>query len=242
MSKVAEITFKEKVENKNADFDVMYIIDNLYWNGQIYKNYIIEKNKDTYKATVILTNSEALDKKYWPREVEDLIRKFDIDYKIGEDEVLNWKKDCDCIDSSFYVINPYLNMTCGDCLDEVSLIKFPELDQDDRYEISLFFKFHDALQNLSNYDEEYCKKEIRDPNSKLTNMGRELCFKISNKINKPVYYLLISEENVSVCPKCGKVLDNLPIDITKYSDYNIDKVCKECNLVFQNSILEDKGE
>ena len=48
---------------------------------------------------------------------------------------------------------------CGDCLNEVSLIKFPELDQDDRYEISLFFKFHDALQNLSNYDEKYCKKE-----------------------------------------------------------------------------------
>jgi hypothetical protein len=48
MSKVAEITFKNKVKNEDADFDVMYIIDSLYWNGQIYKNYIIEKNKDIY--------------------------------------------------------------------------------------------------------------------------------------------------------------------------------------------------
>ena len=59
MSKVAEITFKKKVKNENADFDVMYIIDSLYWNGQIYNKHIIEENEDIFKkernlVTIIL--------------------------------------------------------------------------------------------------------------------------------------------------------------------------------------------
>jgi predicted nucleic acid-binding Zn ribbon protein len=96
-----------------------------------------------------------------------------------------------------------------------------------------------SISNIGDYDLEYCVSQLENPNSKLNNLGVELCEKIQKKIKKPVYYLQLTDKNAQVCPKCGGILENLPIDINNYSEYcNIDKVCKKCNLVFETNKME----
>ena len=89
---------------------------------------------------------------------------------------------------------------------------------------------------ISEYDLEYANNQLDNIHSPLIKKILEVCNKISIKVQKPVYFHFPIGTNINVCPKCGSKLENIPIDITKYSEYsNIDKVCKNCNLVFSTN-------
>lgn len=239
MSKVAKIIFKNKIENDNADLDVLYIIQSLYCNGQILKEFVIEKDNENFQAIVTLTNIDSLEKKYWPLGIKEFIDKFDISYKIGKENLLYWNS-CVHEESSFYIMDLFYNcfspIKCGDCLEEVPFTNFPELDQDDRLEILKIDELVRSIVYISEYDLEYANNQLDNIHSPLIKKILEVCNKISIKVQKPVYFHFPIGTNINVCPKCGSKLENIPIDITKYSEYsNIDKVCKNCNLVFSTN-------
>lgn len=238
MSKVAKIIFKSKIDNDDADFDVLYIVQSLYCNGQILKDFIIEEDNQKFQATVTLTSVDALDSKYWPIYIKEFVDKFIISYEIGKENLLYWKDNCNHEESTFYIMDFFYNsccspIKCGDCLEGVPFIKLPKLDENDRLEILRTEKLISSILEIIEYDKEYVEKQLDDLTSPLIKMILEVCNNVSLKVKKPVYYHFSIDENIKVCPKCGNKLDNIPIDITKYSEYsNIDKVCKKCNLAF----------
>lgn len=249
MSKVAKIVFKSKVGNdsENLDLDVLDIVQNLYCNGQILKDFIIEEKGYEFQATVALTDDDALRKEYWPLEIKEQTERFNINWVIGEEELLNFSIDSCQDKSSFYILNCWPNIIspiyCGDCLEEIPLIRFPELNLEERYEILRLRNLHYSFIELEDYDKEYASFQLNNLDSKLVKSSLEIREKLELKLNKPVYYYLSTEKNVTTCPKCGGKLDVIPIDITKYSSYsNIDKVCKKCNLAFLTNKKEKDGE
>ena len=61
MSKVAKIFFDNKDLEECIVIDGLDIVQALYCNGQILKEYIIEESKNNFEATVTLTSQNALD-------------------------------------------------------------------------------------------------------------------------------------------------------------------------------------
>lgn len=247
MSKVAKIIFRSKEINEKAFMDVFYIVQNLYLNGQILKDFIVEEEETRFKATVVLTKDDALEEEYWPEDIKEFKDKFTLDIIIGSNELWYWKDNCCCVEPSFYIFDPFDHtvspIKCGDCLEDVSLVQLPALNCEDRCEIVNFQELYCSIINLGEYDSDYSKSQLNNPNSQITNLGIKICEKIKSKTNIPTYYFLLTDENVKVCPKCGGVLETIPIDITKYSSCsNIDKVCKKCNLVFKTDKDEKDGE
>ncbi len=236
MSKVAKIIFKNKNDEEFSDVEVLNIVQSLYCNGQILKEYIIEESKNTFEAIVTLTSPNALDKENWIKEVKEDADKMDMIIEIGDDEILFCNKMiCDCDNPSFYIMKNYghSSIKCGDCLKEVSLINIPELSIEERQEILCFANLYESIMNIGEYDEQYCCSQLENPDSKLNKLGVDICKRMEAKINKPVYYLQLTPKNVKTCPKCGSSLETIPIDINHYSEYcNTDKVCKKCNLAF----------
>ena len=234
MSKVAKIIFRQKKANDDDLMHVYDIVNHLYWNGQITEDFIVEDEDTRFKVTAVLTSVDALEERYWPEEIKKYLDNLDMEVIIGNGETWDCDDNCSCEESSFYLLNVFPHpIKCGDCLEAVALFRLAELSCEDRYEMVYFKKLYNTIENLGEYDLEYNKAQLNDPNSKLTNLGLEICKKITSKIHVPVYYYLLTDKNVDKCPKCGGKLDNLPFDITKYSEYgNIDKVCKKCGLVF----------
>ncbi len=247
MSKVAKIILRAKEIDDDDFISVFDIVNNLYWNGQILKNFIIEEEETRFKLIVVLTKEDALEEEYWPEEIKDKKEKFDLDIIIGNDELCYCKDSCICEKSSFYILNPFMNgissIRCGDCLEEIFLVKLSELNCEDRYEIVNFQELYHSIYALGEYDLEYNKMQLNNVNSKISSLGISICEKIEKKTNIPTYYFLLTDKNVNKCPKCGKELETLPIDITKYSEYcNIDKACKNCHLSFMTNKKEKRNE
>ena len=245
MSKVVKIIFRSKIFDEDNLINIFDIVNHLYWNGQILNNPIIEEEKTRFIVTVSLTQDESLEEEYWPRDIEKIKKKFHIDIIEGDSEFNYCEDGCSCGNSDFYIINPFMislisPILCGNCLESIPLYKLDGLNCEDRYEIVHFSELYESINSLKEYDPEYHKNHLNNSDSKITNLGIEISKKIERKTSIPTYYFLLTTKNVDFCPKCGGKLDNLPIDITKYSEHgNINRVCKKCNLAFKNNKIEN---
>ena len=248
MYKIAKINFKPKSE---CPVEVLeQILEHIYnilvvmkLNGQIIDEGIVEKNNETYIATVVTTDDDSLDIKYFNEYVLERTENFDIEVRIICDDPMA-TDCCKCKEHSYYIlaIDPELcssPIICGDCGKEIPLIRIPYVfDEKEHYSILNFQKIYKSVDNLwmNSLSDRFTKRQIVHHDSQLNQRGLEICKDLENKLNKPVYYLLCNpiggwfefnknNKNLSNCPKCGG-------EFTKVTNNYANKVCNTCRLAF----------
>ena len=247
MYKVAKITFKSliKEDNKDTAEKIDSFLNLLYLNGQIIKEWIIETRDEYFVASVITTDDDSLDSKYYNDYISKELENFEIGYEIICDEPMS-ADCCHCNEHSHYIlaINPDESSSpviCGDCGKEIPLIRIPYLYQEEEHWSILGFQsMYKAVDKLwmDSLSDRFTKRQIIDHKSQLNKVGIDIRAEIENKVKKPVYYLLgnpiggwyefkRNNKVLSSCPKCEKEIVKLN---SRYDDDL--SVCHDCRLAF----------
>jgi len=102
---------------------------------------------------------------------------------------------------------------CSDCGAYVPLYRLPRRkerklyyrDYDEISEWESVYRACDTLYMDSGLGERFGWRQMRDPKSKLTQLGLAACSEMSARTGKPFYYFLITSSNrlVKRCPSCG---------------------------------------
>lgn len=257
MYKIARIHFKPLIKERNkviADM-VDSLLHMLYLNGQIIEEWIIETRDEYYIASIITTDDDSLDSKYYNDYIRKKLANFEIRYEIICDEPMS-TDCCHCRDHSYYIlaVNPYENSSpifCGDCGKEIPLIRIPYLYQEDEHWSILSFQSkYKAVDRLwiDSLSDRFTKRQIVDHKSQLNKAGMDICTELENKVKKPVYYLLGNpiggwyefEKNNKVltsCPKCGGEIKKCGGHFNE--DLNL---CHECRLAFVTHEMVNKAD
>ena len=75
----------------------------LYKNGQILYDYIVESQDQGYIASVVTTDDDSLDSKYFNRYIRNKIKDLDVNIKIVCDEPMS-TDCCHCKEHSYYIL------------------------------------------------------------------------------------------------------------------------------------------
>ena len=249
MYKIAKMTFKPRTKEniKDTAEKIDSFLYMLYQNGQIIKEWIIEPRDEYYIASIITTDDDSLDSKYYNSYIRKELVNFDVDYEIICDEPMS-SDSCHCDEHNHYIlaINPNESSSpiiCTDCGKEIPLIRIPYLyKEEEHWSILSFQSTYQAVDKLwmDSLSDRFTKRQITDHKSQLNKIGMDICAELENKVNKPVYYLLRNpiggwyefEKNnkaLSSCPKCGG-------EIVKFDSCYHDNlhVCPVCRLAFIN--------
>lgn len=226
------------------------LIDGLYRHGHIlYRNVpVIESNKE-FKALLDCVEIDSLDaknRKYYVnknwQEIEKLANNKIVIKHIGNEYVENSK--C-CGKQSFFILylgSPYSPIRCGDCFEPVSIYSIPETYHDGKGYDDIFFwrKNYQAcydLWALSYVGEKYHQSQLSKHDSKLTQMGLQVCKNIEKVTNKSVYYFLMNYDKVTPkkdkkrkCPVCN---GDWIVDTKLHETF--DFKCDKCKLLSELS-------
>lgn len=247
MYKVAKMTFKPLIEESNKDIaekieGFLYL---LYMNGEIIKEWIVETHNKYFIATIITTDDDSLESKYYNGYIRKELANFDIDYEIICDEPMS-TDCCHCDEHSHYIIavNPDESSSpiiCGDCGKEIPLFRVPYLyKEEEHWSILSFQSMYKAVDRLwmDGLSDRFTKRQIVDYKSQLNKVGIDICSELETKVNKPVYYLLgnpiggwfefeKNNKTLASCPKCGGEIVN------SNGCYDGDlNLCHDCRLAF----------
>ena len=244
MYKIARIKFTptEEITEKTHE-KVDGILWMLHQNGQIIDGWIVEKRNSSYVATVVTTDDDSLDDKYFNRYIRKEITSFEIETDIVGDDAMA-TDCCRCQTHSYYILAIHPDQSsspvfCGDCGREIPLTKIPYLfKEEEHYSILSFQKTYLAVDRLwmESLSDRFTKRQIVDCGSQLNERGLNIRAELENKLGKPVYYLLCnpvggwfefsrSNKTLDLCPKCGGKLEY------KNNPY-AEKVCHTCRLAF----------
>lgn len=148
---------------------------------------------------------------------------------------------CRCKKNKFLILftNAFKNSSpvlCGFCNESIPIYKIRNLIYDDRYDIYNWqgeYRAIDELQLGSNGSEKWSTKQMSDPDSQLSQFGRNICSRIQEITGIPVYYYLFnykkitqSRDKLRKCPSCN---GNWLIPKPHLNFYSFK--CKKCMLV-----------
>ena len=86
MYKIAKITFKPLINNKDESINSLdLLLNSLRNNGQILGGYVIEECNDCYVVRVCITDDDALEDKYYNNFFKDNSVDFNISFEILND-------------------------------------------------------------------------------------------------------------------------------------------------------------
>lgn len=237
MYKIAKITFKPRITDKDSIF---YSLDNvlslLFKNGQIL-DYIVEDHDTYFVANVTTTDDDSLDEKYFNEYIKTELQNFSIDVQICCNDALA-TDSCHCHEHSHYIIAALPEFSsspirCGDCGKEVPLTRIPYLfNEQEHYKILNYQRAYKNVDDLFMYglSDRFTKRQLMNPNSELNKVGLEIREELEKKVNKPVYLFLDhfygATDSIDCCPKCGKSL-------IKINSGFIDLICDCCKFGFK---------
>ena len=245
MYKIARMTFKPLIKGDSKDIAdrVDGLLHMLYLNGQIINEWIIETRDDFFVASIIATDDDSLDSKYYNGYIRKELANFEISYEIICNEPMS-TDCCHCDEHSHYIlaVNPYENSSpiiCGDCGKEIPLIRIPYLYQEEEHWSILGFQsMYKSVDSLwmDSLSDRFTRRQIVDHKSQLNKIGMDIRTELENKVKKPVFYLLGNpiggwyefEKNnkvLSSCPKCGGEI----VKSNGYFDTDLN-VCQNCRL------------
>lgn len=203
----------------------------LFHNGQISIEYNIVKTDDCIFAFVSQADSDSLDEKYNSCYAAKDKEKIDSIYEVTFETIgvdIYASDICTCKNSSYYVlIMDYISpISCGDCGNIVPIYKIPFIPtygmddkfmQEDHYhEIHWLvdYKSIDILW-MSCLADRWTGRQLADPQTQLSKVGREICAKIEKATGKKTYYYLLDQvfshkryngkpkSPQKQCPLCG---------------------------------------
>ena len=248
----AQITFSSDIE-KSHQLDVLenivegYLVT-LLRNGQIYGDHVLGWSAGNLVVYVYIAQPNSLEEQYhsqWGKSnLDSLIKSFGQPPKcqIIDDcapkPSPSWK-----LSTSFYLFTHAFDNTsplcCGDTSSAIPIYMLPISDQtrDDLYGWARSYSYHDNIWLDSDALEIPAYKQLADPKSDLSLIGRKLCADVEQAIGKPTFYYLHrywgrnSGEAVRSCPLCnGKWhLFNDLVDRKAFHKFHF--CCKRCRLV-----------
>lgn len=243
MYKIAKITFKPLINNKDESLNSLdLLLNSLRNNGQILSRFVIEEDNGCYVVRVCITDDDALEDKYYNNFFKENSVDFDISFEILNDELYSTDSCC-CKKHSYLIMMPDIEedsspIYCGDCKKEISVIHLPYLYNDEsHYSILNYQETYQAVIKLwyEGLSDRFTKNQLTNYNSKLNKDGINLCQELEKKTGIPTYMFIRNpiggwyqyeknNKNVLVCPKCGK--DFRKVNFDGY------KVCDDCRLAF----------
>jgi predicted nucleic acid-binding Zn ribbon protein len=221
---VANIEFRcsASIDDKALYERINKLLSALRTNGQICgREYPIALKPDGVMATVMIPAEDALHHShhnaYVRNDIEQL-REIEIGGPhfslIGEDIAGDV---CECSAPGSYILYTYYvaldsPLRCGDCCYPVPLYRIPPTHFADYYDVICWqsdYQSCDSLQMNCRTLERAATRQISDPDSSLSQQGREICRRIESLTGKPTYYHLYrsaghrrSAELKRVCPSC----------------------------------------
>lgn len=225
-----------------------FLLASLCQTGQIVKKYEMPYIQDneiiSFQSTPERTSlSKKNGSEYVNRHWNNLEKW--CDSKVSVKKIATYPSSasliCKCKLSVFYVLlthtfNDLSPIECGTCGGVVPIYKLKALTSEERYSIFSWetnYKACDDLQLGCTVGEKWATKQMSDAHSQLSKQGIDICSKISNATNVPVYYYLFNfkhisgkQDNERKCPSCNKewLLSN-PL----HGFYNFK--CNECHLI-----------
>ncbi|MFC3800470.1 DUF2310 family Zn-ribbon-containing protein [Cohnella sp. GCM10012308] len=145
----------------------------------------------------------------------------------------DFEPSCTCQSPSSYIL--YTEMwhhvspvSCGDCKKTIPLYKLPKINEEDEYfSVLSWQKAFNACDRLfyEGINERGAYKQMSNPASELSIMGRKICTLLEQATGKPFYYNLYRQysRKKKVCPSCGETWDK-ESGLKKYC-------CQKCRLV-----------
>ena len=245
---IAELSFISKNRPSEESDDAIWgILAALCKNGQIFREYVVAKRKNSYVGFVELPEKTALKKSNnnkWVNKSYSDLNKSGLEIPIIKiiSEVEFNGKPCRCKSPRSYILyTHYLDnqtpLMCGDCWSLVPLYRIlPTYDESEFYDLLQWQKDYiacDKLQMQCQTGERFGLREMTKVNSSLSKRALELCRKIEKSTGKPVFYYLCHTSARSKtanlkrkCPSCnGEWL--LPKQLHKIFDFR----CENCRLL-----------
>ena len=218
-------------------------------NGQILGDYLLAWSNANLVGYTYLARPDSLAVRHhseWSQSALDsVVKAFDQSPKceIIDDDVpkrfRSWKRS-----TSFYLFTHAFDdgmspVRCGDTGDPIPLYLLPITQQlrHDLFSWSCEYKSHDRIYLNSGMLEIPAYKQLADPTSDLSVIGRELCADIECATETPTFYFVHRYwgrkvgEAVRACPDCGGKWhsSDSPEDGQPYHRFHFR--CKRCRLV-----------
>ena len=239
MMNVHKISFIEKAEAEINDEILERIWDylsSLYKNGQILKNYELIHNAEELFAYVTLPDDDALKEDhnnlYVSKYRDQVLGHFLIESEaIGRN--VNQDASCECPDPSWYMLYTDYSLlespvVCGDCGKAYPLYKLPHIRHHEHFDVLSWQKAYTSIDRLflECLSDRFTLRQMRDPDSQLAQIGREICKDFEEITGKPFYYYLFEYRKTrKTCPVCHS--DWKLEGIKSFIDFK----CEKCRLV-----------
>ncbi len=242
MHKVANIILKPLISDEYKIFNsIARLLSFYYDNGQILKKHVTFCENGKIVIRVYTTNDDSLDTKYNNKNINLILKSFEMQYEILGDDPLSYYF-CECDKPSYYVLYPKFPefiLFCGDCDGAVPLTRLPYLFEDyDHFSLYDWKEDYVAAHRLymNNVCSAEMKSQLSDFDSQLNRRGFEICKEITKKTGVPCYLYYdgpfapfsasLEDPNVyryTHCPKCGKELECFDSELTG-------QVCHNCKI------------
>ena len=216
-------TKKENIDNSVEEQEefINDYLGTLFSNGQIHYDYSLVKKESIYFVFATLIASDSLSEEFDNIYVKERKKKiktiFDVKIEVLGKNVYS-DNICCCENKSGYLLfscsTHYSSpIRCIDCWEFIPLYKFPYAPQQEEYYHELnwerTYKDIDELwyQGLA---DRWTERQMINPKSALSKIGRKICKDFENATNKPFYYFLFDVDYNDKyrlhekCPECGE--------------------------------------
>lgn len=194
-------------------------------NGQITQHDTIPSIQDNcIKATIATLEKDAFDQKYNNNLVEEDLNKLEklcnatLQTKIIGTSYPGYKGCCKCKKHDFLILFTHLfnrvsPIDCGNCFMPISFYKLKIKDVY-FFECVMWWERNyracDTLQISCRTGEKWAMRQMSDYKSELSQLGIEICEKITELTKIPTYYYLFNYRQIPIkkdkkrpCPSCG---------------------------------------
>lgn len=190
----------------------------LYRNGQLVgSDCVVARAENHLECACVGPERGSLSPAYFNMEAQECYKRLSAisgrDPEAAVVGVTLEERICECgCPSAFALFTTYLRIAppviCIDCGGHVPLYRFADVDENSSIcsRIGIWESTYQACDTLymdSGIGEVYGLRQMRDPRSKLSLQGMDICRSLSDRLGKPVYYFLFNPKGWKACPVCG---------------------------------------
>lgn len=223
---IAELAFPIlDASSQDADDRISWLLHTMRKNGQLLgRVFPVAYAGDRYLASVMLPESDSLERKYWNVYVSRGIDELQL-AGLAEPTVRLIGPDNDSCDpcvcesrSALILFTTYVSLEsplrCFHCFLPVPLYQIPPTHVEEYHDIlnwMVDYQACDHLQMNCMVGERFAIRQMSDFKSTLSKQGMEVCGGISAVTNVPTYHYLyrangqsLAREKDRKCPSCGE--------------------------------------
>ncbi len=255
---VANIRFGAKQKKSKEFYEELVVdyIDSMYCNGQLCGDYFYVWTDKILNAYVNLTHPKAFELKYHTennsKRLKTITQFFgkEPDWILIDDEIPSKSTNYKNVPFLFLHTNsfrPEPSIKRGDNGRAISPILLP-ISPEVRFDLYLWeksYRLHDSIWIECSKLEIPAYKQLVEPDSTLSESGRDLCTAIEKATGIPTYYYLArywgrkKGEKFRKCPSCGNQWHLKNSEETQSIFRFLSFKCDKCRLVSRSAATEE---